>query len=1504
MVTAPPNPPRTPARADRSAPLPLSSGQQQMWLLHQLAPGGRAYLMNWTLRLTGALDVEALRRAWERITERHEILRTRYEQPGDVPRQLVDPPGPFALRMIDLGGEPAERREQRAEQVADWERGRPFDLTRHHPVRVSLIRTGPEQHLMVVTVHHIACDDDSYRIIAAELAACYAEALTGTPAALAEPAVQYADFAAVEHARSTGGALRAHLDHWRDTLADAPEVPLPLDRPHGAAARPERRAGLVELTIRPETAEGVLGLAAAHRATPFMVLLAAYHVMIGRLTGSRDVTIGMPVSTRTPDLDGLLGYLVNTVVVRSRRADGDSFADLVGQIRGGVLDAFDHRFVPFERVVDEVRPARGPGANPLFRAAFDMEQADEDGAFELTGLRIERLGPTVAPDAKFDLNLHVAAAAGRGLFARLEYDTAVIDEASARTWAAEWAELLDDLIRHPGAPIADGAPRAAAPAADQVPQQRTAGASPAADLTGAMHDIWAEVLELDRIGHQENFFDVGGDSLRAVALAARLRVEGLEVSAADVFAHQSIEELAAWCAEQTAVPGAAELPAAVAPYALIDDRDRAALPEDVVDAYPLTATQLGMIIELRARPDVNTYQDTTSYLVRDEEPVDAAALQQATQLVVDRHEVLRTSFDLNRYSVPLQLVHRAAPITVGVSAHGVLGAGGWRPALEEYAAHERRNPMAITGAPLIRVHAHTAEDAKEWWITITECHPILEGFSFHTMLMEILTGYRELRAGRTPAEPEPVPFRYADYVAAEAAARESQEDRAYWRGVVEGRSDTTLPASWQGDRTLARERYQHMLDFRDLEDDLRRLASETGTSMKAVLLAAHLKVMSAVVAGEDFYTGLVCDARPEAVGADRVLGMYLNTLPFAMPTGARTWGELVRAVYDGLTELWPHRVFPMQVVQQEFGPGGRLLDVFFNYLDFRQVDQSWFDWDATYNDNDNEFALHVFTISGILKVNTTSHRLGRDAADRLTALYRAVLEQLALGPYGDATAACLPAAERDLLGLLDRTGEPGGEVETVLDAFARTVAEQPEAVAVRCGEEVLDFRELSARVREIAVELRADGVRPGSPVTLAPEHGVAPLARLLAAWRVGAAVTEDDTDETHPADTAYLLPGTAVTHRRIAEAVHRVREELAARGAATGPGSTWLCAQPPTSAAGLVDVLVALTSGAAVHLTTAPPAEALDELRTLVAAGGVTHLPATAPVADRVLGPDPAPITVLLTGDGQDGPAAVAALRTRATVVEALTADGRLGHVAYDGRPARGLALRVQDTHGRPLPRGVVGELWAEDADGPRPTGRLARTAADGRVVPLGPPGPYRTRELLGLHPAVLDSRVVELRDEGRPVLVGHVRTVPGADFAPDEIRRALAERRLPRHLIPDTLLAVDHWPLTPAGQVDPDRLPTAADPAEAAPEQDARPWDDGFEDLLLGVLAEASWEGGLDPDVPLADIGLSSMATVGLMVAIEQLYDIVIPDDFQIVDMFRTPRMLWEKITKFRDDA
>lgn len=1590
-------------RADRGQPLPLSAGQQQMWVLHLLAPASPAYLMTWSLRLSGRLNPESMRMAWEKVVERHEILRTRYSGGAEQPVQIIDPPGRFELRVVDLTGEPGTRGERRARQIAEWERTRPFDLTTQHPVRVTLITVDPELHYLVVNIHHIACDGVSYQRIAAELDAFYTEHTGGRSALLPDVSVQYADFAAWELAGKKNGSLRTHLDYWRHALADVKEQPLPLDRPR--PDRPDPRGGSVDIAIKPGTVDGIRALAAAHRASPYMLMLAAYHAMLAHLSQSTDMCVGMPVSARSmPALDDMVGYLVNTVVVRSHHAEGHTFADLLTQVRERFLDAMDHRAVPFKWVVDELNPTRAGNTNPLFQAGIDMGRVDES-PFRFAGLRVELCSPPSPPAAKFDLTLHVLESADERLFASFEYAAAIIDDETAQAWAGGFEALLDAVVSAPDEPLAHicdslrvSAPRKVAPAPETWSAEVDSSIVDSA-LT-RIHRAWREVLDVDEVGVRDNFFDVNGDSLRAIALAGRLKADGLDVSATDIFAHQTIEELAKLCATQLREPAKA---APVEPFSLLCKEDREAVPPDLVDAYPLTAMQRGMLMEMRNRPGVTTYQDSTSYLIRDGRPFDADAMQRAVQLVVNRHEVLRTTFDLTSYSVPLQLVHRQATITVGLARYGPLGPDGWSPLLIDHAARERRSAMDLACAPLIRVFAHTAEGTTEWWLTLTECHPILEGWSFHNMLMEFLTAYREISAGRTPVEPEPVGIRYADYVAAEAAARQSDDDRAYWRDVMAGRVDAVLPFAWQDSRDTPRDRYQYSLDIRDLDGDLRRLATETRTSMKAVLLAAHLKVISMVFGERDFFTGVVCDARPEVSGAERVLGMYLNTLPFAMPSDARTWGELVAAVYDGLTAMWPHRVYPLQVLQQEFGGGQRLLDVFFNYLDFHQVDRDLVDESRAYNDNENEFALHVFTFPGVVKLNTTNHRLNRDAAARLAALYRTVLEEMAYGPDGDATSACLPPAERARIRSLGAGREPAGETETVPEIFARMVRHHSEDPAVSCGMQSLSYGQVGNLAEDVAQRLRACGVGPGSLVAVVAQRDVATPAALMAVWMAGAAwvltepaaltagcrdtgpygelaavvaataagvadvdlaglpvvvVRDDQTAMGEPASvrgttvsdgrsasSVYPRPedvacvgrtGLVFSHRALACALESMREGLEAHGAAVTPGSSWLCTAPLTSTGAAAELLVSLISGGTTVITTAAMSNATIEVKRLVETGAVTHVRLTPQVAERVLADGPVDeIAVILVDD--HGSADV----RRGPAIDAFGLDELPGLVAVAGEPMRDLGVRIVDDGLRPVAAGVVGELClagvrlpdvvrgdpGDTADRfvPDPmgssgsrlyrTGRLARFTSDGKLEHLGSTGQhvrmngrrvelYRVREVLATHPSIVDSQVTvrQLRGQGR--VVGYARAVAGSSFESDAVRRYLAESRIPRRLIPDVVLRVDSWPLTGTGTIDLDRLPEPGDDLVDESAAGAKPWDEKFQALLNETLATVSYSGELTPDIALTDLGLDSFSTVGLLVALEQAYDITIPDEFQIVDMFATARALWETVAALRTEV
>ncbi|KOV89873.1 non-ribosomal peptide synthetase, partial [Streptomyces sp. NRRL B-3648] len=549
--------------------------------------------------------------------------------------------------------------------------------------------------------------------------------------------------------------------------------------------------------------------------------------------------------------------------------------------------------------------------------------------------------------------------------------------------------------------------RRALPAPDDTSFARGAYLAPRDAEEQRMAEVWAQALGVARVGVRDGFFDLGGDSIRAVALVGALRAQGVDLAVRDVFEARTVERLVELVAGRETLT--AEERAFTAPFALISAEDRARLPEDVTDAYPVGRTQLGMLIETTGG-NRNPYHIVNTFRVADDRPLDPGALRAAARVLAARHEMLRTSFHLTGYSVPLQLVHASVEIPVAVHSVRDLTEEQLTAARFELQARQRAALFEIDRAPLMRILAHEESD-DAWWVTFTQSHAITEGWSYHQLLVELLDCYRAFRDGGEP-EPYAVPeVRFADAVAAELAALDSADDRAYWQRVTSGHAPVALPRDWAG--TSAEPVYEEV-PFDDLGDRLRELAATAGVSYKSVLVAAFMKVMGQLTDEPAYHAGLVCDTRPEAAGAERVLGMYLNTLPFAVDRSARTWRELVGQVFDREVELWPHRRYPMPVVQRDWG-GGRLINAYFNYIDFHQVDTGKVATGTRMTSAANEFDLTVFNRGDRLYVNTRADVISEPHAERLAGMFRAVLEAMAADPEGDARAVYLPVGERELI---------------------------------------------------------------------------------------------------------------------------------------------------------------------------------------------------------------------------------------------------------------------------------------------------------------------------------------------------------------------------------------------------------------------------------------------------------------------------------------------------------
>ncbi|MFF3868148.1 MupA/Atu3671 family FMN-dependent luciferase-like monooxygenase [Micromonospora sp. NPDC001898] len=417
---------------------PLSYPQQRLWFLDQLSPDNPVYNIPLGYRIRGPLDVNALRRALTTVVRRHEALRTVFRAVDGQPRQVVLPPTETPLTVHDVA-DPAE-----AAALAGAEARTRFDLVDGPVLRATLLRLGPEDHQLCLTVHHIVCDGWSLAVLERELTAAYrGRELPDLP-------VQYADFAEWQHTHLTGATLDRLVGHWRDRLADVPLLAsLPTDRPRPPTQT--YRGAHLDLGFEHDVSDAVTALARQVAATPFAVLLAAFAVVVRAYTGTAQVVVGSPVAGRQrPEIQPLIGFFANTLVQRIDLTGAPTFRQLVERTRDETRDALAHQDLPFEKLVEELHPSRDLAHNPLFQVLFSYHDTDAVG-LDLPGCAVTPV-PGDTATAKFDLTLSLTRR-GTDLTGRLEYSTDLFDPDSAERMAARFRQVLAAALADPDGPV-------------------------------------------------------------------------------------------------------------------------------------------------------------------------------------------------------------------------------------------------------------------------------------------------------------------------------------------------------------------------------------------------------------------------------------------------------------------------------------------------------------------------------------------------------------------------------------------------------------------------------------------------------------------------------------------------------------------------------------------------------------------------------------------------------------------------------------------------------------------------------------------------------------------------------------------------------------------------------------------------------------------------------------------------------------------------------------------
>lgn len=792
----------------------------------------------------------------------------------------------------------------------------------------------------------------------------------------------------------------------------------------------------------------------------------------------------------------------------------------VGLARG-YLDRADltaERFVP-DTVTGYGRMYR-TGDIARWLASGDIEYLGRvDGQVKIRGNRVE-VGEVAAAVAALEGIADAAVTArtddARGAYLVAYYvATAAVPDAALRAHLAErlpafmipaYFVRLDALPLSPSGKLDRGALPAPSAAA---PQEQVA---PRTEREAALAEVWCAALDLDEVGVHDNWHSLGGDSILILQMVAMCEARGLHVEVAQALAHPTIAELAPFVSD--AVRGAA---ASLEPFALVSAVDRPTLDE-LEDAFPASRMQLGMLFHSRDVAESTLYHDVFRYTLR----VDwnEAAFRRALDVIVARHPALRSSFELARLSVPMQLVWPDGRPALGVRDTAGLDEPEIESLVQAHIEERRRFDYVFDAAPLWHLEAFAGSADAPVDLVFSFHHAILDGWSVATVVTELLDAYTQELAGQSAElRPERLPSP-AGYVLKEQDALASPESKRFWSAQLDGAGPTSI-GGFRGHEPVsaasAITRRVHLPD--GVEERVRAFAARSAVSPKSVLLAAHVLTLGLFAGTTRVTTGVMTHGREERPDADKIAGMFLNALPLSIETGAQTWGEVVSAVAARELEMWPHRRYPLSAIQAELGR--EAFDTAFNFIHFHNakgvIGSSAVELlDLRVREETNYRLL----VNAAIDPRTDRMWLGFDAdgalvseaqVDQIAAGMLAVLERIVSSPDEPVDFAFLaPAAPHA------EVSAPERQDETVIGALLRVMREQPDAIAIAHDGQTWTYAELEASSAQHARALRARGVTRGARVGLAVDRSFGAVAALLGIARAGGAVVP--LDVTYPRD--------------------------------------------------------------------------------------------------------------------------------------------------------------------------------------------------------------------------------------------------------------------------------------------------------------------------------------------------------------------------------------------------
>ncbi|MEU6888928.1 amino acid adenylation domain-containing protein [Streptomyces viridosporus] len=643
-----------------------------------------------------------------------------------------------------------------------------------------------------------------------------------------------------------------------------------------------------------------------------------------------------------------------------------------------------------------------------------------------------------------------------------------------------------------------------------------AHAAPEGPVEQALAGVWSQVLGAEHVSRTDNFFDLGGDSILALRLVGLGRLAGLAFTVADVFRARTLADLAAL------VTDAADTPEPVAPFSQLDPADAGRLPDHLADAYPLTMLQAGMLHEMLADPRRGAYHNVTDLKITVPEGFDLDAFQAAVDAVVAGHPILRTSVDLVSYREPLQLVHRTAHLPVGYTDLRALPREEQRARLRRFVDEEFDRRFDLAAAPLVRIHLHHVTD-HDLRLVLTDCHVVLDGWSLTSLVADLLALHREAVAHRTAPQPPNAPP-FAEYVALERAALASEESLAYWRDRLAELRPVTLRRRTDGAAGDHPPVHEVRRSYAHLAERIGRLAREAGVPRRTVLMTAFHHTMSLFADRDDSVLGhsigLVTNGRPELPGADRMRGLFLNTVPFGVARPRGTWLAYLRDVFRAEQDMLAHRRVPLVRIAALRPTEPRLTDAVFNYVNFHRLSHD--SWDDSLEIARTMFPLLVNASVNAFTLDVDPAYVAPATAEQLADVYCAQLEAMTAAPDGRVTRPALTGAAR-ATALDDWARGPVVPSSPLLlhEHIAGHAARTPEATAVEHLGQRITYAELNEQAEQVARRLRRLGVGPETVVGICAERGPDLVRAAVGVLRSGGAFLP--LDPQHPTERLAFM---------------------------------------------------------------------------------------------------------------------------------------------------------------------------------------------------------------------------------------------------------------------------------------------------------------------------------------------------------------------------------------------